>query len=477
MQTHQQTAGSRRPFGVSRLIGFLLPALGLVALAQQSDIVIKITEGERPVIAVPDMRGSGAAQQLMGAFNSTLYDDLEKSGLFKMAAKSLYPLQIPQRPEDFRPAIAPPAPDPRSRRPGTVQTAPSGGGLWLSDWSGPPVNARFLTVGYTAVQGDLMILYGWLFNVTQTTVQSAQVFNKRYDGPVNEQGARKIAHEFAADIIAQFGGQSLLGSKIFFESDRSGHREIWVMDHDGQNQRQFTSYRSISIMPNVSPDGTKVAFTSFARGNPAIFIHSVETARRLPFYNQVASMNSNPAFTPDGKQIVYASTASGWAQIYIANSDGSNLRRISTTRAIEVEPKVNPKTGSDIVFVSGRSGPQQIYKMNIDGANVERLSPGEGEASNPAWHPNGEIIAFAWTRGYATGNFNVFVMDVASRRYDQLTHGAGRNENPSWAPDGRHIVFMSTRSGRPQIWSMLADGSQLKQLTTQGNNRTPVWSK
>jgi TolB protein len=68
-------------------------------------------------------------------------------------------------------------------------------------------------------------------------------------------------------------------------------------------------------------------------------------------------------------------------------------------------------------------------------------------------------------------------MDVATRNYTQLTHGEGRNENPSWAPDGQHLVFMSTRTGSYQIWTMLADGTQLKQLTTQGNNWTPVWGK
>jgi TolB protein len=138
---------------------------------------------------------------------------------------------------------------------------------------------------------------------------------------------------------------------------------------------------------------------------------------------------------------------------------------------------VNPKTGNTIVFVSGRSGPQQIYIMNFDGTGVERLSNGEGEASNPSWHPNGDVIAFAWTRGYATGNFNIFVMEVGSRRFDQLTHSEGRNENPSWAPDGRHLVFMSTRSGSQQIYTMVADGTGLRQLTTQGRNKTPVWGK
>jgi TolB protein len=431
-------------------------------LAQEGSVIIKLVGAQKPAIAVPDFRGSGAAQNFMGAFNETLFNDLQNSGLFNMKPKGLYPLQVPQRPEDFR----------QPARPGA-----SAGGLWLSDWSSPPVEANFLATGYTAGQNGQIVLYGWLFDVGQPNLANAQVLGKRYFGSVDEAGARKVAHEFAADILAHWGGTSLYGSKIYFVSNRTGHKEIWSMDPDGSNQKQITRFNSICITPAVSPDGSKIAFTSFAHGNPAILILSTETGRRLPFYNQVASMNATPDFTPDGKQILYSSTASGYAQIYVANLDGSNLRRLSSSRAIEVEPKANPKTGNDIVFVSGRSGPQQIFRMNFDGTGVERLTNGEGEASNPSWHPNGEAIAFAWTRGYATGNFNIFLMDVATRRFDQLTHFEGRNENPSWAPDGRHLVFMSTRSGSHQIYTMLADGTQVHQLTTQGNNWMPVWGK
>ena len=437
---------------------------GIITLiwAQEGSVVIKIVGSQRPAIAVPDLRGSGAAQNFMGAFNDTLFSDLQNSGLFEMRPKGMYPLQVPQRPEEFR---QPP-------RPGA-----SLGGMALSDWSSPPVQANFLTTGYTAEQNGQIALYGWLFDVGQPNIVNAQVVGKRYFGTLDEAGARKVAHEFAADILAHWGATSLFGTKIYFVSDRTGHKEIWSMDPDGSNQKQITSFKSISIMPAVSPDGAKIAFTSFARGNPAIFILSTETARRLSFYNQVASLNATPDFTPDGKQILYASSASGYAQIYVANLDGSSLKRISSSRAIEVEPKVNPKTGNDIVFVSGRTGPQQIFRMNFDGTGVERLTNGEGEASNPSWNPDGQHIAFSWTRGYATGNFNLFLMDVATRQFDQLTHSEGRNENPSWAPDGRHLVFMSTRSGSHQIYTMLADGTQVHQLTTSGRNQTPVWGK
>src|SRR6185369_5586086 len=153
------------------------------------------------------------------------------------------------------------------------------------------------------------------------------------------------------------------------------------------------------------------------------------------------------------------------------------FRAISSLSYNDTEPKINPKTGSEIVFSSGRSGAEQIYRMNTDGADIERLSDGTGEAANGTWHPNGQIIAFAWTRGFAEQAWNIFTMDVASKRPTQLTHGQGKNEHPSWAPDGAHLVFQSTRNGRNQIFTMLADGTQVQQLTNTGTNDRPVWGK
>ncbi len=443
----------------------------LVVLAQQSDTtVIKIAKGERAVLAVPDLRGSGDAQQYMNAFNQTLWNDLDSAGLFQLVPKSLYWLQTPQQPSDFR--TEPPAA--RS----TANVRPNGQGLWLSDWASPPVSAGYLAFGYTAAQGGQIVLRGWLYNAGQQSLASAQVLGKTYLEPLGEEGARKVAHEFAADILEKFGAPSLWNTKIYFTSERPrGTKEIWSIDADGSNAKQITFYKSLCIMPAVSPDGTRVAFCSFAHGSPGIYVHSLETGRRLPFYNEVSPLTATPEFTPDGKQILFASSVTGWAQIYIANLDGSGMRRVTFSRSIDMEPKVNPKTGAEIAFISDRSGMPQIYRMNMEGADVQRLTSGEGEAVNPAWDTDGQHLAFSWTKGYAPGHYNVFVMDVATRQYTQLTHDAGRNEHPSWAPDGRHIVFSSNRSGSLQIWTMLADGTQLKQLTTQGINTQPVWGK
>jgi TolB protein len=437
------------------LLLLLLPLLAVTVFAQ--DIVTWINQsGGKPALAVIDFRGSGS-QPFMAAFNSTLFNDLQGSALFDMKPKSMFPLNNPQRPEDLRPEDG-------------------GQGFALSDWASAPVKASHLVFGYTAATNGALVLYGNVFDTRQSP-QSAQLFSQRYAGSLDEAGAVHVAHEFANDIIMKFGGAaSLLGSRIYYVSRRPGDTsEIMVMDWDGASQKDLTRLKSLSIMPAVSPDGSRLAFTSYAKGTPRIMMVDTMTGRALPFYNQEASLNANASFTPDGKQIFYASTAGGLAQIYAASIDGQGFRRISHRDAVESEPKVNPKNPALLLFAGG-PGHEQIYQMHADGVGaVERVTNGEGEASNPAWNQDGQHFAFSWTSGIAKGDFNIFVMDIGSRQFVQLTHSEGKNENPSWAPDGRHLVFASTRSGKSQIYTMLADGTQVKQLTTQGDNRSPVW--
>jgi TolB protein len=116
--------------------------------------------------------------------------------------------------------------------------------------------------------------------------------------------------------------------------------------------------------------------------------------------------------------------------------------------------------------------------MGADGTNAQQVTD-QGYAISPAWSPNGQFLVFSWMRRYgagAPGSQDLYIMDVANKQWVQLTHDGGRNDFPSWSPDGRHIVFQSNRSGSLQIWTMLADGTDQKQLTTSGSNSEPDWS-
>jgi TolB protein len=258
------------------------------------------------------------------------------------------------------------------------------------------------------------------------------------------------------------------------------------MDADGSNQRQITRLNNILLSPAVSPDGSTIAFTSFADGQPGnpkvgVFLFQVDPPRRIPFPNRLDHA-SNPSFTPDGAHLVYSAAPGGkYNQVFISDRKGGQPRAITQTGATDMEAKVNPRNPDAIAFVSDRNGLPQIFRTNLDGSDVRRLTSGEGEAVNPDWGPDGKLLAFAWTKGFAPGNFNIFFMDPASGQYTQLTRGAGRNEHPSWAPDGAHIVFESDRTGSAQIFSMLADGSHVRQLTGlmagEGANDMPAWGK
>src|SRR5262249_44763217 len=144
-----------------------------------------------PVMAIPDFRGAGDAQSHMSTFNETLWSDISSSGRIKMAPKAMYPLNVPQQASDL--TVPPPKPQTPRGRSGEMVQLPTGGGRWLTDWSGPPVSANYLAFGYTAVQNGVLVLRGWLFDVTRDVPANSKMLEKSYLGSPDEAGARKVA--------------------------------------------------------------------------------------------------------------------------------------------------------------------------------------------------------------------------------------------------------------------------------------------
>jgi TolB protein len=406
---------------------------------------------EKARLAVPEFAARTApTQPFEKVFHDVLWSDLDFSGVLELVSPSFYPPQAPSTPAELKPA----------------------------DWSQAPANAYIVAFGYLNASGNSLDASGNLFDVRNPT--APPVLQKIYRGGPTEAEARRLAHQFADDIIARLSGglPGIASTQIAFVSTLSGNKEIWVMDYDGANQRQLSHLRSISLTPRWSPDGSRIAFTCYVpyRGvvSAQICLVSTLTGGMIAF-PRYHGTNSSPAWSPDGSKLAFMSSGQGDPEIFTSDAGGGHMHRLTYAAGVDTSPAWNPKTGQQIVFVSDRGGDPELYMMNADGSSTEKLAmPDMGYVVDPAWSPNGQLLAFSWRR--PSGNFDLYVMDIASRQLVELTRDAGRNERPSWAPDGRHIVFESTRTGTRQIWSMLADGSGTRQLSTEGQNESPNWS-
>jgi TolB protein len=248
------------------------------------------------------------------------------------------------------------------------------------------------------------------------------------------------------------------------------------MDYDGANQHAITRLGTVSISPRISPDNSRLAFSSLSRDGFQIKMYSL-VLNRLVNFTAGAGANISPAWSPNGHQLAFSSSRDGRAEIWVSDPEGHVPHKL-TTFGLGASPTWNPKTGGQIGFISGRTGLPQLYIMDADGSGVQRMTDG-GYASSPSWSPNGQFIAFAWNRKYgpgAPGGQDIYVMEIATKRWIQLTHDIGRCDFPSWSPDGRHIVFSNSPDGHTnRIMTMLADGTQKKALTGTGADM-PNWS-
>ncbi len=340
------------------------------------------------------------------------------------------------------------------------------------------LNADGIVVGTVQKVGAGFQIQVRLFNVRT----KQQVFGKEYSGSSN---ARLYAHTISDDVhLQQRALRGVARTKLAFDSDRDGERmsgtvesrgvkEIYTADYDGENQRRVTTNRTLNINPAWSPDARSLAYTSYRRGPPSIFVSHIYDG----IFEEVTKGVGEswlPAWSPDGTRVAFTSTRDGNSEIYVTNRDGSNVRRLTNNPAIDSTPTWAP-TGTQIAFTSDRSGSPQIYLIAADGLGAVQRLTSESYADRPTWSPAPyNEIAFASRNG---PGFDIKIIDVATRAVKQLTFGEGSNESPSYAPNGKHIAFMSTRAGKAQIFTITRDGRNLKQVTRTGNNYQPDWSR
>ena len=166
------------------------------------------------------------------------------------------------------------------------------------------------------------------------------------------------------------------------------------------------------------------------------------------------------------KRIAYVSSRQDGTGVYVMDADGSNQRFVFRpdfgTWLHTSEPTWAPDQ-QWLAYVKGLS----LIRVRLDGTGERVL----GDGFAPSWSPDGQRIVFVWNRGIMVSN-----ADGGDRR----TVATGLD--PAWSPDGQRIAYAAGVPDTTFIYTVNADGSDVRRITTEMTNSpttgdlSPVWS-
>ncbi|MYI46840.1 MAG: hypothetical protein F4123_10770 [Gemmatimonadetes bacterium] len=280
--------------------------------------------------------------------------------------------------------------------------------------------------------------------------------------PARDHPDFRLAVHSVSDALVGWvtGDRGVAATRMLFRMRAFGEEnpnltEIYVVDFDGENLRRLTWDRSTVTSPTWSPDGKRVAYSSFKADMPRIYELNLEDGQERLLVPEGHGQHDSPSYHPDGNSVAFTIVGPEPEGLFTYNiRDGCCLKYLGGGRFNDLQPNFSPD-GEWLVFVSTRlrfSTPQ-VYLRPLAGGDDELLSPfryGEGGFfTDPDWSPCGDRVAFAGGIGSRrqANRYHILVakLEAGGNRLLQLTQ-EGNNEDPSWAPNCRHIVFTGERS-------------------------------
>jgi len=404
----------------------------LAATLAHAQLSIEITGAgaNRIPVAIANFAGDTAAAQVVTA---TVRADLERSGLFKLI-------------------------DPA----GT--TLDENASVNFSDWKGRGADA--LAAGSLARSADgRMEARFRLYDTQKQASLGGAVFVTGNDQ------LRAAGHRIADYIYEKLTGEKgVFSTRVAYVVKTGGQFRLQIADADGQGAVTALSSSEPIISPVWSPDGSKLAYVSFEKKKPVIYVHTLASGQRQVVANFKGS-NSAPAWSPDGRKLAIVLSKDGNSQIYSVNADGTGVQRLTNSAGIDTEPRYSPDGGT-IYFTSDRGGSPQIYRMGANGGDAQRVTFEGSYNVSPRPSADGKSLAFISRRD---GRFQLAVMDLASKQVQILTD-SHKDESPSFAPNSRMILIATETGGRGVLSAVSSDGRIKQRLSiAAGDVREPAW--
>ncbi len=222
--------------------------------------------------------------------------------------------------------------------------------------------------------------------------------------------------------------------------------------------------------PDLSPDASQIAFEF--QGD--IWVAKVEdgVARRLTISD---AYDYRPRFSPDGQSIAFISDRYGNPDLFVVPAAGGDIRRVTYDSASDSLADWSPD-GKKLLFNASGRGHEYTatYEIELDTGFVRPLIRDVCSVSATGYSPDGKLITgirrgAAWWRkgGASSANAEVMVYDIAADKMKVVTDNPGLDNWPLFSADGSRISFVSERGkGRPNVFQMKADGSDVEPVTT-----------
>ena len=225
--------------------------------------------------------------------------------------------------------------------------------------------------------------------------------------------SREITDGSSGDLDPVLSPQN---DRLVFSSIRSGNRQLWSAEPDGQRPRRLTTGDSLDEQATISPDGRRTAFVSDRGGRRGLWVMNADGGvPRLLVHALVVDV---PSWSPDGQELVYTTPIADAPGLWVVEVETSTVRRLATP----------------------------------------------GPARAPVWHPSADLIAYIEARRPEAGQPNSSRVAFVNRRGEPQHPGLTESPNLSngflaWSPDARSLAALIEPGSTPSaVWILDPSG-------------------
>lgn len=242
------------------------------------------------------------------------------------------------------------------------------------------------------------------------------------------------------------------GQSVIFASGRGSHPGLWRVS--AFNRESPVQINDSGWYPAISRHNHRLAYQRIIRSLDIWQLNlsaRVQQPRILVPATSETDQGPGPQMSPDGTKLAYMSDRSGTMEIWVSDRDGSHPRQL-TAIGNAGTPRWSPDSQS-IVFDAGQRNGVAIYTLPLTGGSSRVLVQDQYTNVCPAWSHDGKWVYFASPR---SGQFQVWKIPAQGGSAVPVTLHGGHAAFPSW--DGKYIYYAKTQYANPEIWEIPVNG-------------------